>query len=342
MYCCAPGLCFFQILRSTFSVAATNRIPAMSVTRCDLQVCAIAPVVRNASFLYKLSTRVLGHTLPDSVIRASFFKHFCGGETEGDLVPVMERLSANGVGAILDYAAEADVDEGSAPRGDHSEHPETLSEMACDANAAIVLTAIDAASSVAERNPNSKVPFAACKMTGIGKPELLERISTVLVSLRGSFNELDTDGNGRLTAAEFVDGLFKAGTTLEASELAKIFADLDLDADGELDYYDWLARLDPSDASTNAIFTGSFTPLDEPGNTTPSPTHVALQRFSVQVASLRACPVFCALQERSDVLLPLNSDVKNKLPSVHKVGGRVMGPTYQEGASRVQPHACPC
>ena len=120
-------------------------------------------------------------------------------------------------------------------------------------------------------NPNSKLPFAACKMTGIGNPELLERISTVLVSLRDSFNELDSNGNGKLTAAQFVDGLFKAGTTPAAPELAKIFAELDLDDDGELDYYDWMARLDPSDASTRAIFTGSFTPpgLDEPGNTSP-------------------------------------------------------------------------
>jgi len=265
-------------------------------------VCAIGPIIRNASFLYNLSTRVLGHTLPDSVIRVSF-QHFCGGETEGDLVPVMERLSTNGVGAILDYAAEADVDFCSAPRGDHADHPETLSEVACDANATIVLTAIDAAASVAEGNPNSKVPFAACKMTGIGKPELLERISTVLVSLRESFTKLDADGNGRLTAAQFVDGLDKAGTTLEESELEKIFADLDLDADGELYYYDWLARLDPSDASTNAIFTGSFTPLDEPGNTIAYPSHLSPQQSSLQVASLPACLVFRALQERSDEML---------------------------------------
>ena len=56
----------------------------------------MAPIVRNASFMYKAATRVLGQTLPDTVIRASFFKHFCGGENESDLVPVMQRLSANG------------------------------------------------------------------------------------------------------------------------------------------------------------------------------------------------------------------------------------------------------
>lgn len=231
------------------------------------KVCSIGPVVRNASFLYKLSTKIMGNTVPDSVIRASFFQHFCGGEQEADLVPVMQRLSANGVGAILDYAAEADVEEGNAPRGDHADHPETLSEAACDANAAIVITAIDAAAAVAEGNVDSKAPFAACKMTGIGRPELLERISTILLSLRESFTRLDEEGNGKLTAAQFVDGLYKAGSTLEASQLSKIFDDLDMDHDGELDYLEWIARLDPSDAAAKAIFTGSFTPMDEPAFT---------------------------------------------------------------------------
>jgi hypothetical protein len=38
-----------------------------------VQVCAIPTIVKNASQLYKTATKTLGQTLPDSVIRASFF-----------------------------------------------------------------------------------------------------------------------------------------------------------------------------------------------------------------------------------------------------------------------------
>ena len=61
-----------------------------------VQVCAIPTIVKNASQLYKTATKALGQTLPDSVIRASFFKHFCGGENESDLMPAMKRLGDNG------------------------------------------------------------------------------------------------------------------------------------------------------------------------------------------------------------------------------------------------------
>jgi hypothetical protein len=61
-----------------------------------VQVCAIPTIVKNASQLYKTATKALGQTLPDSVIRASFFKHFCRGENESDLMPAMKRLGDNG------------------------------------------------------------------------------------------------------------------------------------------------------------------------------------------------------------------------------------------------------
>ena len=34
------------------------------------------------------------------------------GETEQDLIPVVQKLQSHGVGAILDYAAEAEVESG--------------------------------------------------------------------------------------------------------------------------------------------------------------------------------------------------------------------------------------
>ena len=226
-------------------------------------VCAVPPLVQNASILYKAATRALGQQLPDTVIRASFFRHFCGGESESDLMPVMKRLGDNGVGAILDYAAEADVD--SAPRGDHAAHPEYAGEADCDFNAAIVVSSIDAAAVAAERG--GMEPFAACKMTALGRPELLERLSAILNSLSASFSRLDTDGTGQLTAAKFIDGLQRAGSTLNAEQLASIFRDLDLNADGMVEYADWMDGLMASSDGNLApcsLFSNAFEPIAGP------------------------------------------------------------------------------
>ena len=166
----------FEDSKRLFAAATTGELARALMI---FEVCAIRPVVANASLMYKMATICMGHGLPHWVIRASFFRHFCGGESEHDLIPVMERLGACGIGAILDYAAEADVD--SAPQGDHAYCPDLLGESACDANTEIVLASIDAAAAAAERG--GQEPFAACKFTGIGQPELLERVSAILTSL---------------------------------------------------------------------------------------------------------------------------------------------------------------
>lgn len=246
----------FEDAKRLFAAATTAELARSFMI---FKVCAVRPIVANASRMYKMTTMTLGHRLPDTFIRASFFKHFCGGENESDLMPVMEKLGAHGVGAILDYAAEADVD--CAPRRDHATHPDYLGEAVCDANAEIVIASIDAASAAAERG--GQEPFAACKFTGIGQPELLERVSAILTSLKISFAQMDTDCNGRLTVREFVDGLLRAGSPLDAQQIALLFEDLDLDRNGMVDYADWVEGLCPAET----IFTESFRPLEEPAYT---------------------------------------------------------------------------
>ena len=39
----------------------------------------------------------------------SFFNHFCAGEDETGIKPKVDYLHENGIGSILDYAAEADI-----------------------------------------------------------------------------------------------------------------------------------------------------------------------------------------------------------------------------------------
>lgn len=47
-----------------------------------------------------------------SLVRQTFFKHFCAGETKEEVIPLMKRLEKFGVSGIMDYAAEEDVSAG--------------------------------------------------------------------------------------------------------------------------------------------------------------------------------------------------------------------------------------
>ena len=54
---------------------------------------------------------MLGDSLTfDVIVRHTFFAHFCGGTSGASIQSTVSRLQQQNVGAILDYAAEADVD----------------------------------------------------------------------------------------------------------------------------------------------------------------------------------------------------------------------------------------
>eukprot|EP01045_Picozoa_sp_COSAG04_P036085 COSAG04_NODE_8631_length_948_cov_1.215548_1_plen_204_part_01 len=79
--------------------------------------CGCAPLVRNAESLLSLATRVLGPNAVAFVVRPTFFRQFCVGEDVEGIAPVLDRLRAAGIGGILDYAAEADLEEGEGGAG---------------------------------------------------------------------------------------------------------------------------------------------------------------------------------------------------------------------------------
>ncbi|BFZ64692.1 hypothetical protein YB2330_005844 [Saitoella coloradoensis] len=51
--------------------------------------------------------------------RATFFHHFCGGETVGDVVDTVSRLKAEGIGSLLAYSKEHHGEEGGLTEDDH-------------------------------------------------------------------------------------------------------------------------------------------------------------------------------------------------------------------------------
>eukprot|EP00160_Parvularia_atlantis_P002650 Unigene1220_Nuclearia_a/m.3884 Unigene1220_Nuclearia_a/g.3884 ORF Unigene1220_Nuclearia_a/g.3884 Unigene1220_Nuclearia_a/m.3884 type:complete len:521 (-) Unigene1220_Nuclearia_a:88-1650(-) len=130
-------------------------------------VSAVPAVVQNSRTLLGLGERIAGKPLTHLLLRKTFFAHFCAGVDAQDIVPTIETLRRSGIGAILDYAAEADVgsDEGHATATATDAHVNTF--LMCIETAALQTRGV-----------------AAMKLTGLAPPQLLERLSQLLVQAR--------------------------------------------------------------------------------------------------------------------------------------------------------------
>lgn len=88
------------------------------------------------------------------VVKATLFKHFCGGETIDESLRTAQKLGDVSVGTILDYSVEGQEDDDSL---DHT----------CDE----ILRTIAAAKA------RKDIPFSVFKVTGLSPTALLEQIS---------------------------------------------------------------------------------------------------------------------------------------------------------------------
>ena len=123
--------------------------------------------------------------------QATFFGHFCAGRSAEEIQPVLQRLQKDGVGSILDYAAEDEIEEkaqrhlGVSPDQIQVRTYDYQGEEQCDFNLEVTLRSIDTA---AQLSKVTGLPgFAAVKVTSIGKPELLQHISQAMSENRSLF-----------------------------------------------------------------------------------------------------------------------------------------------------------
>jgi proline dehydrogenase len=91
---------------------------------------------------------------PIPIIRATIFKHFCGGENIEETAATTKRLAELNVKTILDYSVEGE------------QH-----ESVFDANINEMQKSIEKAAT------NTNIPFAVFKPTGFGRFELLEKVN---------------------------------------------------------------------------------------------------------------------------------------------------------------------
>ncbi|CAE8641980.1 unnamed protein product, partial [Polarella glacialis] len=227
------------------------------------QVCSIPPVVRYCDILYAYSLRILGSRLSHFALRKTFFEHFCAGESAAGILPRMLVLRSHGIGGILDYAAEAkeevlpettkvakrDEEETiGAPQSARSY--EYKGEEMCDANAKIFRIAVRG---VKDTAPDG---FAAIKLSGLGDPILLERMSSCLVETCRLFQRISADdcpSQDLETLAPFytIDRSFmmdfdtfhhgwsKLFAVDSKEDMRAVFNAIDTDQCGEISYIDW-------------------------------------------------------------------------------------------------------
>lgn len=217
-------------------------------------LCQFPSVVKRSSMLINLMYRVLGTSLSNKILRMTFFGHFCAGEHLDDIRKVLQDLHGKGIGTILDFAAEKDVE---VPRLLNGLSPTKVSartfvyfdESTCDEN-------LDVACQSVEDAATSVNGFAAIKCTALGNPALFVRMSDILVESRRLFAAFDIP-NLKNRKRELLDHFVDYATFREGVKAAwgeefhdehacrTLFEQIDSSKDGKIDYLEWLSYMDP-------------------------------------------------------------------------------------------------
>eukprot|EP01012_Entosiphon_sulcatum_P052380 TRINITY_DN7199_c0_g1_i1.p1 TRINITY_DN7199_c0_g1~~TRINITY_DN7199_c0_g1_i1.p1 ORF type:complete len:540 (+),score=85.59 TRINITY_DN7199_c0_g1_i1:42-1661(+) len=201
-----------------------------------LRLCSVSWLVRNANTAFATAQRVLGNSLVRAVVRPTFFDQFCAGEDEATMQPMANHLLANRIGLILNPAMEADVD---------SNEDTATREGICNKNLSIVMASLAATGRAAGR------PLVAFKLTGLGHPRQLERLTTLLLALRSEI----------LTAASAATGAcapLHAGASLSFETFTLTLKRLDFSAT-ELEARE-LFRIFGGESSEDKTIPADFTP----------------------------------------------------------------------------------
>lgn len=123
-------------------------------------------------------------------------------------------------------------------------------EALCDANRDLMLECVDNAAALGDDQ------FIAIKLTALAKPELLEKISTTLRAIKdlwiGEFGRNTTAADVDL--ARFTKFVGSLGVRLSAAEIGALFARLDLNNDGVVDYIEWTRLLSFESLLTRRFF----------------------------------------------------------------------------------------
>lgn len=182
-------------------------------------------------------------------------------------------------------------------------------------------------------------------MTALGNPELLERMSTMIVETKRLFSKFDTGKTGMVTHEQFKE-CYRYGVGMiffeqafsglphttylksrqyfraEDDEIAKIIQDIDLDNNGMIDYIEFAEMMHPCQLPT---FTKQCTDVGPLALATPSDEEIALmQKMSERLHTLA--------QEAADCGTKLLIDAEHLKYQVWKIVFNCASLSYAPGS----------
>jgi proline dehydrogenase len=240
-----------------------------------LSLCRVRPLVYVARPLLKTSRRIVGDRITDKALELTLFGHFCAGVDEEDMQPTIRRLEEAGIGSILDFAAEGDDDDDDDASSTSSVTSSTGTpghEIAMDNEMAMdIVQDEEYAPKVRVYNYDTEAQcdrhvdtfkkcindvaklssdgFAAVKVTALGNPLLLEKMSRGIFEAQQLFRKFDRNGNGFISRDEFEQAYklyFKDEYTLLKDMMQEDLLFRNADS-GDVDYISWSMLLSPKD-----------------------------------------------------------------------------------------------
>uniref|UniRef100_A0A914YTR0 Proline dehydrogenase n=1 Tax=Panagrolaimus superbus TaxID=310955 RepID=A0A914YTR0_9BILA len=275
-----------------------------------LRLCSVDFLVQQNQRILQLLRKTLGPTLFKRILKSTFYGHFVAGENLEEIAPTVQKIRNFGVKSILDYSVESDISQEEAEEkavegivGDQ-EIPQAVegvvdektieathqrytvhkefgdrrvdvinartyfytSEKECDKNVEVFCNCIDAVAEATRREG-----FTAIKLTALGRPQLLLKLSETIAQTQNFFKALtgSTWENlvlGKISEDKFLKRLKEFGIKTDSKMVQEWFKMVDFDDDGFVDYYDWGRLLDENKELTSMfsvlnIKTGKVEPL---------------------------------------------------------------------------------
>ncbi|KAG5476463.1 hypothetical protein LSCM1_04169 [Leishmania martiniquensis] len=253
-----------------------------------LRLCSVSYLAMNSVPLMRKVEKVLGSKLTYNVlVKKSFYNYFCAGENDQELRDTVQKLYRNNIGAVLDYAAEADT-EGFAPEPGVASGPDIsmaslvtkpsvqypMDEGFFDENMKLYMMSIMHASLYSPRNAAG---VTAVKVTGMCDPQLLARVSALLMSVHQSWCKHFTNEESlKLEECRVVMGVnrkhqlfitydqlragfdkYNPANTLSNAQFKAITEVLDPRKTGRVNYFEYKEML------TNALIAVEPTPVQQ-------------------------------------------------------------------------------